>query len=51
MVLVERWIREIHQSHVGKVFRPKVWKFLNDEVKAKFSEKMEVFYQKNERNA
>ena len=27
---------------------PKVWKLLNDEVKAKFFEKMKVLYQKNE---
>ena len=35
-----------------KKHRPKVWKLLNDEVKAKFFEKMEVFYPKSdERNA
>ena len=44
-----RWIRK---SHAVKVSHPKVWKLLNDEVKAKFSEKMEVLYQKcDERNA
>ena len=51
MVLDGRWIRKIQHSHAKKVSYPKVWKFLNDEVKTKFSEKMEVFYQKNERNA
>ena len=51
MVLDGRWIRKIQQSHAVKVFRPKVWKLLNDEVKEKFFEKMEVLYRKSdERN-
>ena len=52
VVLDGRWIRKIQQSHTVKVFRPKVWKLLNDKVEAKFSEKMEVFYRKiDEQNA
>ena len=52
VVLDGRWIRKIQQSHAVKVSRPKIWKLLNDEVKAKFSEKMEVLYRKSdERNA
>ena len=51
MVSDGRCFRKIQQSHAVKVSRPKVWKLLNDEVKAKFSEKMEVLYQKcDERN-
>ena len=48
VVLDERWIRKVQQSHAIKVSRLKVWKLLNDEVKAKFSEKMEVSYQKSD---
>ena len=52
MVLDGRWIRKVQQSHAVKVSRLKVWKLLNDEVKANFSEKMKVSYQKSdERNA
>ena len=52
VVLDGRCIRKIQQNHAKKVSRPKIWKLLNDEVKEKFSEKMEVLYQKSdERNA
>ena len=36
------------RSHAKKVSHQKVWKLLNEEVKEKFSEKMEVLYQKND---
>ena len=46
VILDGRWIRKTQQSHAVKVSCQKVWKLLNDKVKKKFSEKMQVLDKK-----
>ena len=52
VVLDRRWLKNARSSWAKKEYRTKVWKLLNEDIKTKFSEKMEVFYEKcDEQNA
>ena len=52
VVLDRRWLKNARSSCAKKEYRTKVWKLLNEDIKTKFSEKMEVLYEKcDEQNA
>ena len=52
VVLDRRWLKNARSSCAKKKYRTKVWKLLNEDIKTKFSEKMEVLYEKcDEQNA
>ena len=52
IILDRRWLKNARSSCAKKEYRIKVWKLLNEDVKKKFSEKIEVLYEKcDEQNA
>ena len=52
VVLDKRWLKNVQSSCAKKEYCTKVWKLLNENIKTKFSEKMEVLYEKgDEQNA
>ena len=52
VVLNRRWLKNARSSCAKKEYCTKVWKLLNEDIKTKFSEKMEVLYEKcDEQNA
>ena len=52
VVLDRRWLKNARSSCAKKEYCTKVCKLLNEDIKTKFSEKMEVLYEKcNEQNA
>ena len=52
-VLIERrWLKNARSTCAKKEYRKKVWKLLNEDIKTKFSKKIEVLYEKcDEQNA
>ena len=46
VVLDRRWLKNDRSSCAKKEYHTKVWKLLNEDIKTKFSEKMEVLYEK-----
>ena len=52
VVLDRRWLKNAQSSCAKKEYRTKMWKLLNEDIKTKFSEKMEVLHEKcDEQNA
>ena len=52
VVLDRMWLENARSSCAKKEYCKKVWKLLNEDIKTKFSEKMEVLYEKcDEQNA
>ena len=52
VVLDRRWLKNARSSCAKKEYCTKVWKLLKKAIKTKFSEKMEVLYEKcDEQNA
>ena len=52
VVFDRRWLKNARSSCAKKEYCTTVWKLLNEDIKTKFSEKMEVFYEKcDEQNA
>ena len=52
VVLDRRWFKNARSSRAKKEYRTNMWKLLNEDIKTKFSEKMEVLYEKcDEQNA
>ena len=46
VVLDRRWLKNVRSSCAKKEYRTKVWKLLNEDIKTKFLEKMEILYEK-----